>query len=69
MTSEAVHHGASQDPSVVDTRSRRLPALSRPPGGERTHVSSENFGGALTPGICSGASGSLHLGYPFSRPP
>lgn len=41
MTSEAVHHGASQAPWVVDIRSKGRPALSRPPGGERTYVSSE----------------------------
>lgn len=55
MTSELVHHGASQAPSVVDTRSRGLPALSRPPGKGRTQVSSEN-------------PRSLHLGCPFSPP-
>lgn len=55
MTSEVVHHSASQAPSVVDTRSRGLPALSRPPGEGRTQVSSEN-------------PRSLHLGCPFSPP-
>lgn len=37
MTSEAVHHGASQASSVVDTRSSGRPTLSLPPEEEKTH--------------------------------
>lgn len=73
VTSEAVHHGASQGPLVVDTRSRGRPALSRPPGRESTHMSSEHFGGAPSIGNCSVASRlclywSLCLESPFSSP-